>query len=140
MKITDRISAVASMVLHPAIHVGVSALTDIYEFVINCEYAWRHPNGCEVYHDLRMYQEWCISDAKADGKDYVMIDERWYRKLFYTSLLELGSHMKRNGATDYEYYTIEQIANGFVWPSRRDRISINNLRWIQKMEDKYRTN
>lgn len=138
MKRTESIKAVTLEILKPLIHFGVHQYTNFLELVLKCDYAWRHPHAHEHWRDLRMYQEWCILDAKHNGEDYVVFEDQSDKHDFYISLLTLYSCMDYNHATEYEKYTINQIADGFVFPSKRNRISINNLRWIQKMENKYR--
>lgn len=114
--------------------------------VIKYDFLWKHPNASRDAVNTRLRQEGEIIMEKVTSGDRVLVSELngrgrpysyRYRYPFAGQLEDLLDRMIENGATKEECESIATMYNKFRFGPRGDSISINNLRWIHKMEDKY---
>ena len=110
--------------------------------VIKYDFLWRNPNASKEATDLRVKQEGEILLAKLKHEGYVSIrnvePSRIYyaRRSFAVYLEDLLGRMITNGATAEEIKHVADMCHEYGC-KRNSFISINNLRWIHKMENKY---
>ena len=110
--------------------------------VIKYDFLWRNPNASKEAKDLRVKQEGEILLAKLKHEGYVSIrhvePSRIYysRRSFAVYLEDLLERMIINGATAEEIKPMADMCHEYGC-NHRSTISVNNLRWILKMENKY---
>lgn len=110
--------------------------------VIKYDFLWRNPNASKEAKDLRVKQEGKLLLAKLNREGYVNIRDvepsRIYysRRSFAVYLEDLLERMIANGAMAEEIKPVADMCHEYGC-SRKSTISVNNLRWIHKMENKY---
>lgn len=122
--------------------VGEHVIGPFVMAVIKYDFLWRNPNASNEATDLRVKQEGEILLAKLRHEGYVSIRKvepsRIYyaRRSFAVYLEDLLERMITNGATAEEIKHVADMCHEYGC-NRRSWISVNNLRWIHKMENKY---
>lgn len=110
--------------------------------VIKYDFLWRNPNASKEATDLRVKQEGELLLAKLKHEGYVNIrnvePSRIYyaRRSFAVYLEDLLGRMIVNGAMAEEIKPVADMCHEYGC-NRNSTISVNNLRWIHKMENKY---
>ena len=117
-------------------------ITPFVMAVIKYDFLWRNPNASKEAKDLRVKQEGELLLAKLRHEGYVSIRKvepsRIYysRRSFAVYLEDLLERMIVNGAMVEEIKPVADMCHEYGC-SRKSTISVNNLRWIHKMENKY---
>lgn len=110
--------------------------------VIKYDFLWRNPNASKEATDLRVKQEGELLLAKLKHEGYVSIRKvepsRIYysRRSFAVYLEDLLERMIVNGAMAEEIKPMADMCHEYGC-NHSSTISVNNLRWIHKMENKY---
>lgn len=110
--------------------------------VIKYDFLWRNPNASKEATDLRLKQEGELLLAKLKHEGYVSIrnvePSRIYysRRSFAVYLEDLLERMIVNGAMAEEIKSVADMCHEYGC-NHNSTISVNNLRWIHKMENKY---
>ena len=121
---------------------GEYLFTPIYMGVIKYDFLWRNPNASKEATELRVRQEIELLLAKLRRNGYVEIrniePSRIYysRRSFAVYLEDLLERMITNGAMAEEIKPVADMCHEYGC-SHKSTISVNNLRWIHKMENKY---
>lgn len=122
--------------------IGEYLIAPIYMGVTKYDFLWKHPNTSKEAKELRVRQESEILLAKLRHNGYVEIrniePSRIYysRRSFAVYLEDLLERMIANGAMAEEIKPVADMCHEYGC-SRKSTISVNNLRWIHKMENKY---
>lgn len=125
--------------------VGEHVIAPFIMSVIKYDFLWRNPKASRDATDLRVKQEGEILLAKLKRNGYVEIRDVEPRRIYYAQgsfavyLEDLLERMYENGATEDEFNSIAEMRWEFSrrYGGCRQTISINNLKWIHKMENKY---
>lgn len=114
--------------------------------VIKYEFLWRNPDASDKALKMRMHQENEILWAKINPRRPIEIRDimRGIREYGYFNsnrrfaryIEALMRRMIIHGATAEEVAAIAEMCHEYGC-NRKDTISINNLKWIHKMENKY---
>lgn len=144
MKTTlDSVKAVTGHVIGRGIGLVCIPVVNIMEFTVECEYIWKHPCSDEDIRKTRLNFERKAAMAKFNNDEYIDIP-KYMRRKFYDYLSYIRECMCVE-CTLEELKSILTIIER-VWPMRYykrkplARISVNNLKWVFKMEDKYGVN
>lgn len=113
---------------------------------IRYEFIWRHPDASRDAIETRMCQEEVILIAKIERMGAIPIRraiprkkyqyDYWGRRAFAHYIEALMRRMIVHGATAEEVAAIAEMSHEYGC-GHKDTISINNLKWIHKMENKY---
>ncbi len=122
--------------------VGEYLIAPFFVAVIKYDFLWRNPEASKDATNLRVKQEVELFLAKLRHKGYVNICDvepsrkYYFPRSFGVYLEDLLDRMNVNGATSEERKIMADMCHyyGSIYNST---ISVNNLRWIHKMENKY---
>lgn len=112
------------------------------EYIIRLSYNCDHPEAPESVKRTRMDNEWdLLMDRWLRHNGSIRVrGKSKYGRNFYDYIEWVEYLMSNNGATNEEMVAIYTIRNAFrPWYNdrRHTHISVNNLLWLHKMEDKY---
>lgn len=122
--------------------VGEHVIAPFFAAVIKYDFLWRNPNASKEATDLRVKQEGELLIAKLKHEGYVNIRNVEPSRIYYAHrsfavyLEDLLRRMIVNGAMPEEIKPMADMCHEYGC-SHRSTISVNNLRWIHKMENKY---
>lgn len=138
----EKIAFVAAGAIGEVLGCAIRPVFKTTEYVIRLTYDYDHPEAPECIKRERMRNEWeLLMDRWIRHNGSIEVrGKSMYGRNFYDYIEWIEYHMSCNGATDEEMdaiYTIREAFRPWYNRKRRTHISVNNLLWLHKMEDKY---